>query len=155
MPKKSTQTTIQQRLTEIQKFLFQGYTRAEIVQNGSKKWGVSDRQIDDYIQMVTDEWQKESISDRSRSRIAHIQTRKHLYRKMYQKEDYRACILVLKDVAELEGLYEKIQTEPDEFDTINPQEMADNIVNMLIENPMLLEQAIQQKPELIKRFKEF
>lgn len=47
-PFKSTNAEVNQRVTEIQDLILQGYTRSHILQYGSK-WQVSDRQIDDYL----------------------------------------------------------------------------------------------------------
>lgn len=50
--KQSTQAEVDLRVSEIQSLILQGYTRAYLLQYGSK-WVISDRQIDDYISKAT------------------------------------------------------------------------------------------------------
>ncbi len=49
---RSNKAQLNQRVSEVQALLLEGYTRSYVVQFGSK-WKVSDRQIDDYIKMAT------------------------------------------------------------------------------------------------------
>jgi len=50
--KKSTVAEINARVSEVTAWMLDGDTRSDIVRHGSK-WGVSSRQIDDYMAMAT------------------------------------------------------------------------------------------------------
>lgn len=50
---KSTKAQLNQRVSEVQALLLQGFTRSYIIQYGSK-WKITDRQVDDYIKMATE-----------------------------------------------------------------------------------------------------
>lgn len=50
---RSTDAVVLARVSEVQSWILEGYTRHKILQFGSK-WSVSDRQIDDYIAKATE-----------------------------------------------------------------------------------------------------
>ncbi len=49
MARKSTKDEIQSRVNEIYGLLLRAWNHNQIVQYGSEKWGVSDRQVRDYL----------------------------------------------------------------------------------------------------------
>ena len=49
MARKSTKDEIQNRVNEIYGLLLRAWNHNQIVQYGSEKWGVSDRQVRDYL----------------------------------------------------------------------------------------------------------
>tara|TARA_B110000444_G_C18722866_1_gene539380 strand:+ start:378 stop:701 length:324 start_codon:yes stop_codon:yes gene_type:complete len=49
MGKKSTNLQIQERVNTVYQLLIKSYSRFEIVQYASEKWGVGDRQADEYL----------------------------------------------------------------------------------------------------------
>lgn len=46
---KSTQAQMNQRITEVKELMLNGFTRSHIIQHGSEKWGITERQVDEYI----------------------------------------------------------------------------------------------------------
>ena len=61
MGARSTNAEIDLRVREVQALILDGCTRSAIVQFGSK-WGVSDRQIDDYIKAATERITEHNLS---------------------------------------------------------------------------------------------
>jgi hypothetical protein len=49
MARKSTKDEIQNRVNEVYGLLLRAWNHHQIVQYGSEKWGVSDRQVRDYL----------------------------------------------------------------------------------------------------------
>ena len=52
--KKSTKVEVQIRVNRVVRMLSNGAVRSEIVQYGTKEWGVSDRAVDEYIRKARD-----------------------------------------------------------------------------------------------------
>ncbi len=49
MARKSSKDEIQNRVNEVYGLLLRAYSHHQIVQHGSEKWGVSERQVRDYL----------------------------------------------------------------------------------------------------------
>lgn len=100
---KSTQAELNQRVSEIQALLLQGYTRFYIVQYASK-WAVSDRQVDDYIHKATVNL-KEINSITLESNMALIASNLwDLFRKARTDNDLSEQHKILMSIAKLKGL---------------------------------------------------
>jgi len=59
--KKSTAAEVHIRVNRVARMLSNGAVRSEILQYGTKEWGVSDRSVDDYIQkareLLKEDWE--------------------------------------------------------------------------------------------------
>lgn len=100
----TTQAEIEYRVSIVSSLIIRGKTRKEIVQFGSKKWGISDRQVDEYISKA-----KEAIQEESKSTIeadtAKARARlEFLYDKAIGNEDYGLARILNKDFIEFTGI---------------------------------------------------
>jgi len=87
MAKKATNYEIILRVTRIIDFVLDGLSRYEIVQFGSKEWGITNRQVDDYIAYANKRISRmaEKIEEQSFNRIRNRLERQ--YRRAIQKGD--------------------------------------------------------------------
>ena len=100
---KSTQAELNQRVSEVQALLLQGYTRSHILQYGSK-WGVSDRQIEEYMSKATINL-KEINSITLESNMALIASNLwDLFRKARAENNLSEQHKILMSLAKLKGL---------------------------------------------------
>lgn len=100
---KSTKAEVDQRVSEITNLKLSGFTRSYIIQYGSK-WGISDRQIDDYISMSTANI-KEANQATLQDNLAMITTGLwEVYRKAKADGNLSEQHKVLMSLAKLKGL---------------------------------------------------
>jgi hypothetical protein len=97
---------MQQRVSEVLTIRLQGAEFADIVQYAAEKqWGVNERQLWNYIQK-SDELLAETMEkDREKLFNRHVAQRRALYARCMATSDYSNARGVLKDEAELLGLY--------------------------------------------------
>jgi hypothetical protein len=105
---KSTRAEVRKRVEEVFKLRLGGANFADIVQYASapeQAWGVSERQIWNYIK-AADELIVERFDAKAPYLLnRHLLQRNQLYAHCMGAGDYRTALAVLKDEAELEGLY--------------------------------------------------
>jgi hypothetical protein len=103
---KSNKVTALLRLEEVLKILLAGGEYEDIRQYGAAKgWNVSERQIRRYIQQAY-----ERLADATNQNLKslmgrHLMQRRGLYARAIKGNDIRTALMVLKDEAELQGLY--------------------------------------------------
>src|SRR5271166_6603092 len=103
---KSTKATVLQRVEEVLKTRLQGAALWEIREYAVEKaWNVSDTQLRRYIQQSDELLQAEAEADRAKLYRRHIAQRRHLLARALETGDLRTALAVVKDEAELEGLY--------------------------------------------------
>lgn len=109
---KSTKAEIELRVALVYKMLIEGFVRKDIVQYGSKKWNISNRQVDDYIAGANLEI-KENFGEKYKANILEKEVAKmdNLYRKNYQNEDYRECRTLIESKAKLMGYVAPVKTD--------------------------------------------
>lgn len=107
MGKQASAIEIQRRVEAIKILLLDGKSRGEIVREGSKKWNVSERQIDDYYATA-----KKQINEEYKP-MRHLELQKHIARRerflelVMRKKKSRDLWLALKiddSLAKLKGL---------------------------------------------------
>lgn len=104
---KATQAEVNQRVKEIADQLLAGFTRSHILQYASN-WGVSDRQVDEYIAQATAQI-KEINSTTIQDNLALISSNQwDLYRKAIKENNLAVARQVLMDLAKLRGLDQMI-----------------------------------------------
>lgn len=109
---KSDQATIQQRVSELLTIRLQGAEWADIVQYASEKaWGVGERQLRNYVRKSDDLLAETLETHRGRLINRHVAQRRALYARCMAVSDYSNARAVLKDEAELLGLYPAKKTE--------------------------------------------
>ncbi|MFP5437251.1 MAG: hypothetical protein ACLGH8_05670 [Bacteroidia bacterium] len=108
--KKSEKHIVNERIKEIAVMLMNGYSRDKILQNTSKLWRVSNRQIDTYIskarENITSEIQRNVEYDYAKA----ITRYEFLFSKAIESLDYRLALTINKELSSLQGLY-KMQVE--------------------------------------------
>jgi hypothetical protein len=106
---KSTRAEIEARIGEVYKLLLRRDSYRTIVRYGSTKWGVSSRQIDDYIAQARDRLREDATADRLDALAEHLALRKDLYNQAYKAKQWMTGFMILQDEAKLTGLYFSLQ----------------------------------------------
>ena len=104
---KPTKVSIEERILSISQLLLEGKRTNEICRNMSEKWQISRRQVERYIASSYKLWHKEFKNQSKTILDYHIALRMNLYRITYEEQNYHYCLEILKDLAKLEGLYDK------------------------------------------------
>ena len=97
----------EERITEVQKFLLNGYSRQYIHDYCKKTWGVETRQADSYIQKATETIREINSVDRE-DNLANITTNLwELFRNAKNNGDVDLARKILMDIGKLRGLDEQ------------------------------------------------
>lgn len=103
--KKSDSAEVEARVQEVYKQLVEGWSRAEILQNASQNWGVSDRQAATYHARAMRRLQSQLQGQRDQLLAVAIAQRNDLYRKCYEDKRWWHCLEIAKDRDQLLALY--------------------------------------------------
>ena len=107
---KSTKAIIAKRVQEVSISLIAGESRFAIVQNGSKKWKITERQVDKYIDRARTTIQKEVIKDLEYDYAKALRRFEDLYRIGMEKENYKLAMSANREIVKLQSLT-KVQLE--------------------------------------------
>ena len=100
----TTQAEIEYRVAIIATLVLRGKSRFDIVQFGTKKWKIKDRQVDEYIKKAKDKIEEESQSTIA-SDIATARARlQMLFDKAVGNEDWGLARVINKDFIEFTGV---------------------------------------------------
>ncbi len=111
-PAKATKAEVAQRIEEVLQIRLDGAEFHDVLQYASEKqWNVGERQLWHYIKASDVRLVKRLEKDRGRLLARHIAQRRSLYARALNAADYRTCLAVAKDEAELQGLYPKPEDE--------------------------------------------
>jgi hypothetical protein len=103
---KATQAEILTRVNEVLQMRLNGAEFVDIRQYASENgWKVSDRQLWRYIRRTDAILAATLERDREKIFNRHIGQRRALYARSASVSDYRTCLAILRDEAELLGLY--------------------------------------------------
>lgn len=105
MAKKSDKTEIKRRISKVQDLLLEGNRSNQIIEYAKENWSIAEAQTYNYIKEAWDEFSKIKEADRDRLMNYHILARMNLFKKAYDKENWGVCREILKDMAQLQGLY--------------------------------------------------
>lgn len=133
--KKSTKAQLDQRVSEVQALLLQGYTRSYLLQYASK-WGISERQLQDYIAKATiniKEINQVSLQDNMALIASNLWD---LFRKAREDKDLSEQHKILMSIAKLKGLDQHAITHIIE-DKRELAEMSDEDLDMALEAAVL------------------
>lgn len=108
---KSTEGEVEERVSKILGMILDGIAYAEIVRYGAKEWQIKSRMIDKYIKKANDEIRRRAAIDREREIDFHVEARKRNLTRAVTSKDFRLVKDVLRDLAEMQGLYPKRQME--------------------------------------------
>ena len=145
-PAKATNAVVLQRVEEVLAIRLDGAQLHDIRRYASEnEWGVSDRQLERYIEKADGLLVERRQRKRSRMFHLHIARRESLYARALQAADYRTALAVLQDEAKLQELYlderelRKVQRELKELDarlkSLPSSEGADRIETLLNDLP--------------------
>src|SRR3954447_2601108 len=105
---KSTKAVVAQRVEEVFRLRLGGAELADIREYADapeRAWGVSESQLRRYVQ-AADDLCKERCDARAGHLLSrHLLQRRQLYAHAMSAGDYRTALAVLRDEADLEGLY--------------------------------------------------
>ncbi len=105
MPK-SDKATVLQRTQDVLRLLLAGAEFAEIRQYATEKgWHVRQRQLRRYIETAYANLAKTTDRDRQQLLGRHLMQRRALFARALKAGDLRTALQVLRDEAELQGLY--------------------------------------------------
>lgn len=123
---RASDAEIQLREAKAKEMLLDGFTRAEIVRECSKLYGVSARQIDDYIKVAREEIAEINQVDAKETLSTILKNQWKLFRKAVLKDNDQLARQILMDIAKLKGL-EQINVnhviEQREFKDISDEEL--------------------------------
>lgn len=110
---KSTKAEMAARLREVTKLLLAGAEFAEIRQFASERqWDVSDRSIRRYMEAAYKRMADASRRDERQLLGRHLMQRRALYGRCLKQGDHRTALAVLKDEADLQGVYPPTKVAP-------------------------------------------
>jgi molybdenum-dependent DNA-binding transcriptional regulator ModE len=112
---KCTQAVKEQRLNKVIRELLKETSRHDIVQEYSKKWDVSIRQVDTYIKEAKDQIVESVKEDRESDIELELKKRDDLYNQSYRQGEFQTCLNIARDKAKLLGLYDR-ESGADETD---------------------------------------
>lgn len=103
---KSTKAETANRLRDVAKLMVAGAEFAEIRQFASERqWGISDRSIRRYMEKAYKRMAEASKRDSKQLLGRHLMQRRALYARCLKQGDHRTALSVLKDEADLQGVY--------------------------------------------------
>lgn len=103
---KSTREEINKRIDVVSEMFLQGYSIKEIfVYSTKEKWDITERQVYNYVSKCFKKWEKFSFKNAEQNYLKHIKIRERLYNKSYKLNDFKTCLAIMKDIAELQKLY--------------------------------------------------
>lgn len=108
--KKADNITAANRIRSIQEWLMLGYATKDIISQGTTSWDVTERQVYRYLKEAKRWFLEETKEQLENRRAYHIATRMRLFKNLKNKETAGgafAAMNILKDIAEIEGLYIK------------------------------------------------
>lgn len=102
--KKSDNTTMELRVSEVFKLRLKNTPRAKIVQYASKKWKISDRQVDTLIKKASDRIREILVKDADEAISEMLYKQYELYEKCIARGEYETARKTLLDIIKLRGL---------------------------------------------------
>lgn len=103
--RKSNRLEAAERASFVKRLFLQSKERSEIVRICSQKWGISERQIVNYMAKARRDIQKEFHKRDALSLTWHIKARQNIIDKCIEANQPHAALSALQDIAKLQGLY--------------------------------------------------
>ena len=118
---KTAQSTIRKRIDEVMRILIAGGELAEVKQYAQdQQWGVRTRQLKRYCHAAYLRMEKSTYRDRRQLLGRHLGVRKVLFAKSFKHGDMRTALQIVRDEAELLGLYPPTKVAPTTPDGEHP-----------------------------------
>ncbi|MEX2172208.1 MAG: hypothetical protein WD851_23005, partial [Pirellulales bacterium] len=122
---KSDRATIQKRLQEVLRILIAGGEFEDIRNYASERgWNLSQRQLRRYVERVYE--QLATVTERNQKQLLgrHLMQRRALFARAMKVGDLRTSLQILRDEAQLEGLYPPTKIAPTTPDGLHPYPCA-------------------------------
>lgn len=103
--KKSTQAEIETRVTEIYELMIGGASRTEMFRYGSETWGISSRQVEDYLKTAREKLATQLDKNRDANLSLAVERLTTIFRKTMKVQDYQRAIAAQRELNLLLGLY--------------------------------------------------
>ncbi len=105
MATRCTQTEKYRRLQQIETWLADGYTRADILRLvGNEGWGIARSMVDSYIAAVGRKWKKEYMDSKNSQVEVALKKRERLYLRALKKDDLRTALAVEDSISKIKGI---------------------------------------------------
>ena len=101
---KSTDAEISRRVRFVRRMLLRGHTRGDIVRFCSKKWGITSRQIDDYLAYAKEEIEEINKTDMKQNMAMISRNYWEQYRLAHKSKNGFLAVTILEKIAKLKGL---------------------------------------------------
>jgi hypothetical protein len=111
------------RIRSIQEWILAGVPVSDIYMNISRNWNVCDRQAKRYVKEARVLFIEQCHSEIEEKKAFHIAARMKLYETALKNKDVKNSLAVLKDIAELEGLYVQKIEHSGKVDSDNKHEV--------------------------------
>ena len=122
---KSNKVTVEARVTDVLRLTLAGAEFGDIEQYASEQgWNVCERQIRRYIETAHQRFAEMTKRDREQLLGRHLMQRRALYARAMKANDLRTALQVLRDEANLEGLYPPTKVAPTTPDGKHPYHSA-------------------------------
>lgn len=105
MTDKANKVKLLQRKAEIEEMVLQGASVSQIAKYAKDNYGISRRQVDNYLSKIYKDWELKIDKDRNKTFNAHLRKRERIFQKAYKDEAWNTCLSILKDIADLQGFY--------------------------------------------------
>ncbi len=145
--RKSTRNQVEERIYIISKLLIKGYSREEILQYSAEKWGIKERQADEYLSGA-----RSAIFNSPKRNITYdynlaIKRYEALYKVTLAKKDYRTAFAINKELTNLQRLTD-IKVEIGYKDTWRSK--YENMTNEELDAKLKEYQELAKNPPIIK-----
>jgi hypothetical protein len=122
---KASRITVTARIHDVLRLILAGAEFADIRQYAADHgWKVSERQVRRYIEVAHRHFADATERDRGQLLGRHLMQRRALYARALKANDLRTALQVLRDEAELEGLYPPAKFAPTTPDGQEPYRLA-------------------------------
>lgn len=106
MTVKSNDAETINRINRVYQLLIQGWHRSDIVQFGSKEWGVSDRSVDEYIRRANTIINANAKVKQKRELNKMLNRHDDMRSRAYKVDDLRLILDIDREDAKILGLYQ-------------------------------------------------
>lgn len=110
---KSDNLVVRRRIQDVSRLILSGAEFSDIRQYAAEQgWDVGDRQLSRYLKIAYERMARALQRDKKQLVGRHVMQRKALYARAVKANDLRSALQILKDEAELEGLYPPTKIAP-------------------------------------------
>jgi DNA-binding transcriptional MerR regulator len=101
---RATREEYNERLKLVKTFLAKGMPLPQIRRLLAEEIGISQRQVDNYIKDVFNQWENKESKQRPGKRAQIRYQLYQLYEKCFEKKDYKTCVTILDRLCKLDAL---------------------------------------------------